>query len=148
MNKVLKGSVLLSPSVHKMATALLHHEVCILSLFSWLIIPMPCLWQVPLSWSSLWDGPVDPVNYLRTLVAKTLALRVWQSQSDQGTLLTGEPLDLSDLFHPATFLNALRQQTARWDYCLTLLSCLLYYHSQVTACQYVLTDVPLLLEEL
>ena len=71
------------------------------------------LLQVPLSWYSLWEGPEDPVFYLRSLVAKSLALGSWEEKCHAGTLLKGEVLDLSELFHPDTFLNALRQQSAR-----------------------------------
>ena len=54
--------------------------------------------------------------YLRSLVAKTLALGTWEEKGRANALLQGEgrgPLDLSELFHPDTFFNALRQQTAR-----------------------------------
>ena len=52
------------------------------------------------------------MQWLRALVAKTLALGTWVQKSERGSLLS-EPLDLAELFHPDTFLNALRQQTAR-----------------------------------
>ena len=67
---------------------------------------------MPNSWCNNWEGPSDPVQWLRSLVAKTLALGSWVEKSEQKTLLR-ETVDLSDLFHPDTFLNALRQQTAR-----------------------------------
>ena len=66
-----------------------------------------------MSWYSLWEGPSDAVIYLRSLVAKTLALGSWEERGHAGTLLQSGALDLSELFHPDTFLNALRQQTAR-----------------------------------
>ena len=46
-------------------------------------------------------------------MGKTLALGVWEERGREG----GSTLDLSELFHPDTFLNALRQQTARFDLC-------------------------------
>lgn len=62
----------------------------------------------------MWEGPDDPVVYLRSLVAKALALGSWEEKGAAGSLLqSSSPLDLSELFHPDTFLNALRQQTAR-----------------------------------
>ena len=70
--------------------------------------------KVPSKWSSLWEGPEDPPIYLRSLVARALALGVWEEKSQNGTLLKEGMLDLSELFHPDTFLNALRQLTARW----------------------------------
>lgn len=72
--------------------------------------------QVPLSWYKLWEGPLEPMQYIRSMIAKALALKVWQEKGEQGTLLQGEALDLSELFHPDTFLNALRQQTARYGH--------------------------------
>lgn len=82
------------PSTHQLAQSLLNH-------------------QVPPTWSSQWEGPEEPSLYLRTLVGKALALSTWQEKSAQGVLLKEKPLDLSEVFNPATFLNALRQETAR-----------------------------------
>nr|WAW84826.1 cytoplasmic dynein 2 heavy chain 1 [Halisarca dujardinii] len=93
LNKVLKGSVLLTSEVHRLGSALLLH----------------CL---PAAWEGLWAGPGDPFTYLRSLVGKSLALAAWEERVRRGDLLSGG-LDLSELFRPATFLNALRQQTAR-----------------------------------
>jgi dynein heavy chain 2 len=45
-------------------------------------------------------------------VRKRLALSRWRTSSSRGALLS-EPLSLGDLFNPATFINALRQQSAR-----------------------------------
>jgi len=75
-----------------------------------------------MSWLEKCDGPEDPISYLRGLVNRAAATQTWLEKSEQGRLL-GETLDLSELFHPDTFLNALRQQTARWT---TSLDCLLY----------------------
>ena len=55
LNKVLRVSSLMSSAVHSMATFLLRHEV-------------------PIQWCSLWDGPTDPFQYLRAVVAKAMAL--------------------------------------------------------------------------
>ena len=41
-------------------------------------------------------------------------MQEWKSKIESNKLLKTE-LNLSDLFHPNTFLNALRQQTARND---------------------------------
>ena len=75
-----------------------------------------------MSWLREWEGPEEPALYLRSLVGKTLALGVWEERGREGRLLQGT-LDLSELFHPDTFLNALRQQTAR--FCAQLAS---YHH--------------------
>lgn len=104
LNKVLKGSALLMPSTHQLAHSLLNHEV-------------------PSSWTAQWEGPEEPSAYLRTLVGKALALGTWQEKCVRDTLLKdGSPLDLSEVFNPATFLNALRQETARY-----LLLCVCYF---------------------
>ena len=39
--------------------------------------------------------------------------QVWVEKAEKGRLLGGDELNLADLFHPNTFLNAVRQQTAR-----------------------------------
>ena len=69
--------------------------------------------QTPLSWQGKWDGPEDPMQYLRGLVTRAQAIQTWVEKAESGRLLQ-ETLDLSELFHPDTFLNALRQQTARF----------------------------------
>ena len=52
------------------------------------------------------------MQWLRGLIAKCIALGGWVDRCRAGTLLPG-PADLSELFHPDVFLNALRQETAR-----------------------------------
>jgi len=71
-----------------------------------------------MSWLGKWDGPEDPLQYLRALIGRTMALEAWVQKVERNSLLQ-EPLLLHELFHPDTFLNALRQQTARYV-------CLLY----------------------
>ena len=68
--------------------------------------------QTPGSWQSQWDGPEDPIQYLKGLVARASAVQVWVEKAESGALLR-DTLDLSELFRPDTFLNAIRQQTAR-----------------------------------
>ena len=48
--------------------------------------------------------------WLKELVRRKKALSAWARRGDR---LTEDPLDLSELFNPAVFLNAFRQQTAR-----------------------------------
>lgn len=59
-----------------------------------------------------WDGPEDPIQFIRGLVSRSQAVLEWVERAEQNRLLE-QILDLSDLFHPDTFLNAFRQQTAR-----------------------------------
>ncbi|XP_039269307.2 cytoplasmic dynein 2 heavy chain 1-like [Styela clava] len=93
LSKVIRGSQLLSTDVQKMANSLL-------------------LQETPLKWQAGWEGPDDPMQYMHTIIAKAMAIQGWVSKAERGTILK-EDLDLADLFHPNTFLNALRQQAAR-----------------------------------
>ncbi|XP_053164065.1 cytoplasmic dynein 2 heavy chain 1 isoform X1 [Hemicordylus capensis] len=93
LSKVIRGTSLLSSEVQKLASALLNQKC-------------------PLIWQSKWEGPEDPLQYLRAVVARALAIQNWVSKAEKQTLLS-DTLDLSELFHPDTFLNALRQETAR-----------------------------------
>jgi hypothetical protein len=49
---------------------------------------------------------------MRAVVQRKKALSGWETKALRRSLLQA-PLDLSELFTPGTFLNALRQQTAR-----------------------------------
>ncbi|KAJ7995299.1 hypothetical protein DPEC_G00243100 [Dallia pectoralis] len=93
LSKVIRGTSLLTADVHKLATALLNQEC-------------------PLSWQNQWEGPEEPMQYLRAVVARGLAIQSWVERAERQGLLS-DVLDLSELFHPDTFLNALRQETAR-----------------------------------
>lgn len=93
LSKVIRGTTLLSSEVQKLASALLNQKC-------------------PLTWQSRWEGPEDPLQYLRGLVARALAIQNWVDKAEKQVLLS-DTLDLSELFHPDTFLNALRQETAR-----------------------------------
>ncbi|XP_074649972.1 cytoplasmic dynein 2 heavy chain 1-like [Tubulanus polymorphus] len=93
LSKVIRGTQLLTKDVQNLAAALLSQET-------------------PISWLNRWDGPEDPMHYLRSLIARAMASQQWVEKAERGTLLN-DALDLSELFHPDTFLNALRQQTAR-----------------------------------
>jgi dynein heavy chain 2 len=64
--------------------------------------------EVPLAWSAIWEGPSNPNSWLRLVTKKAFQLRSWSQRVNQK-----QPLNLSDLFHPETFLNALRQKSAR-----------------------------------
>ena len=97
LTKVINGSVLLSPKISALGNSLLRS-------------------QVPDRWSDQWEGPEDPYNWLSGLVSRAVALEKWAERVDQGTLLTN-PVDLGELIRPETFLNALRQQTARLAKC-------------------------------
>ncbi|KAF3692878.1 Cytoplasmic dynein 2 heavy chain 1 [Channa argus] len=93
LSKVIRGTQLLTPEVQKLATSLLNQEC-------------------PLTWQKKWEGPEEPMQYLRAVVTRTLAIQSWVERAGRKALLS-DTLDLSELFHPDTFLNALRQETAR-----------------------------------
>ncbi|XP_061923239.1 dynein cytoplasmic 2 heavy chain 1 isoform X1 [Entelurus aequoreus] len=93
LSKVIRGTELLTPKVQKLATALLNQEC-------------------PLTWQDMWEGPEEPMQYLGAIVMRALALQSWVERASNQHLLS-DTLDLSELFHPDTFLNALRQETAR-----------------------------------
>jgi len=93
LTKVINGTTLLTPDIQRLAQALLRNET-------------------PMTWAKLWDGPEDPLVWCRQAVGKTIALGSWADKVHDGSLLSTD-LDLSELFKPDVFLNALRQQTAR-----------------------------------
>ncbi|KAG7479775.1 cytoplasmic dynein 2 heavy chain 1 isoform X1 [Solea senegalensis] len=93
LSKVIRGTQLLTPDVQKLATALLNQEC-------------------PSKWQNKWEGPEEPMQYLRAVVTRAVAIQSWVERAGRQALLS-DTLDLSELFHPDTFLNALRQETAR-----------------------------------
>jgi len=97
LKKVLFGSGLLTPAIQTIATSLLTGGV-------------------PNEWKKHWEAsPEKPQSWLREVVRKRLSLGKWKSSLSKGgsTTLLSTSLSLSDLFNPGTFINALRQQTAR-----------------------------------
>lgn len=72
--------------------------------------------MLPVDWTRLWEtGPEKPQSWLRELVRRRIALLKWKSSIAKGggSALMSSPVSLNDLFHPATFINALRQLSAR-----------------------------------
>lgn len=93
INKVISGQGLLTSDIESDAKALLQNIV-------------------PDSWSGMWEGPSSPVPWLRALVRRTNALKKWVEGIRTGNLFS-DSIALGELFHPETFLNALRQLTSR-----------------------------------
>ena len=94
LKKVLYSTGLLTPHIQSLSMALLSDTV-------------------PHEWNKKWEsGPEKPLAWLRELVRRRLALMKWKTAALKSTLLD-DALSLRDLFNPATFVNALRQQTAR-----------------------------------
>lgn len=90
---VLNGTELLTPMIESEATSLLKN-------------------MVPPAWEKGWEGPENPSNWIRTINRKGLALAGWFTKAQSNSVLRGN-VTLSDLLHPETFLNALRQRSAR-----------------------------------
>ena len=68
--------------------------------------------EVPNSWTAIWEGPDNPQSWLLQFINKANALVEWIERADSGKTLDAK-LNLNELFHPETFLNALRQKSAR-----------------------------------
>ncbi|CAM9367763.1 unnamed protein product [Discosporangium mesarthrocarpum] len=107
VKRVVYGTALLTPAIQATGASLMASEV-------------------PPDWSRHWEGPETPQAWLSALARRKVSLSRWVGASVKGTLLD-EPVDLSDLFNPSTFLNAVRQQTTRQSNCsmdaLKLVSC-------------------------
>lgn len=93
IKRVVYGTAMLTPIIQSQGTALL-------------------MGDVPVAWTKRWEGTENPQEWLRGLVVRKLALVEWIKKVNSRSLLES-PISMSDLFHPETFLNALRQQTAR-----------------------------------
>jgi len=91
--RVIKGSGMLTSKIESEATALLKREV-------------------PEAWCSFWEGPDNSQDWLIKFERKASALLTWVDRIQSGSLLESN-LDLSQLFHPETFFNALRQKSGR-----------------------------------
>lgn len=59
--------------------------------------------------SGMWEGPETPQAWLAAMARKKASLSRWEGAVARGDLLD-RPVDLSNLFNPNTFLNAVRQQ--------------------------------------
>ena len=97
LKKVVYGTLLLTPAIQAVAAALIAG-------------------RVPGVWAKKWEGPEKPTVWIAALARKASSLATWASKAHNGSLLD-EPLDLSEVFRPLTFLNALRQLTARKAQC-------------------------------
>jgi len=67
---------------------------------------------VPSAWEKRWEGPENPTAWIRIANKKGSALMKWV-QGAQAKSLFKNGVNLSELFHPETFLNAFRQRNAR-----------------------------------
>ena len=94
LKRLLYGTGLLTPMIQSISSALLSD-------------------RVPTEWTKKWEtGPEKPLVWVRELVRRRISLMKWKSAVLKSSLFD-DPLQLRDLFNPLTFINALRQQTAR-----------------------------------
>ena len=92
LSKVIRGTLLLDEVVSKLAESLMKQET-------------------PPTWQKFWKDPKIPWNTLRLSFRKP---KVLKSGTPKGSIPgSDEALDMSDLFHPDTYLGALRQSTSR-----------------------------------
>jgi len=88
IKKVLTGAEMLTPKTETEATELMANTV-------------------PASWEKQWEGPENPTAWIRMANKKGSALIKWV-QAAQAKSLLKNGVNLSELFHPETFLNAFR----------------------------------------
>ncbi|CAF2056597.1 unnamed protein product [Rotaria magnacalcarata] len=93
LSKVIRGISLITNEIQEYAKDLLQNET-------------------PQTWQDRWEGPTDSMQYLRVVVSKAKAMQQITSSTKDRDIFS-QTISLSDLFRPDTFLNALRQQTAR-----------------------------------
>lgn len=68
-----------------------------------------CFFQTPKKWLDQWDGPNDSATYIRSVIVRTISVNKMKSSADK----LSDKIDLDKLFHPKTFLIALKQQSAK-----------------------------------
>ena len=97
LSRSIRGQQLLTNDVHKLATSLLARET-------------------PSSWLDKWAGPEEPAQFLSAIASRTVAVVKLTDSIGNDTSsarILNDVIDLSALFNPGTFLNALRQAAAR-----------------------------------
>lgn len=93
LDKITKGQALLSPEMLGLGASLIKGST-------------------PPAWLRAWDGPEDAMGWIRGCLHRSLSLVSWEEKALAGSLLRAE-VDLSEVFNPAVFMNALRVLTAR-----------------------------------
>merc|ERR1712176_1662782 len=93
LSQILRGKALMTKEVFAVGSALVAGEI-------------------PGAWEDVVEGSLLPITYLRRLIDRTVSLQGYVEKARKDVLFDSE-MDMSDLFRPATFLNALRQETAQ-----------------------------------
>lgn len=68
--------------------------------------------NVPESWMSIWDGPSLPLDYIKSFSKKLTGASNFVNLALNEKVMEAQ-INLSEFINPITFLNALRQKTAR-----------------------------------
>lgn len=71
--------------------------------------------QTPKSWYTLWEGPLQVEQYLRSLVKRARALTEEWLPAVQKNQLFSAVLDISELMNPEAFFSVHRQHSARYN---------------------------------
>lgn len=69
--------------------------------------------QTPNEWQNCWEGPENPLKYMRTIVYKTLKMQK-MNKIESSEAILGQELDLSDFLQPEMFMKAMKQLTGRY----------------------------------
>lgn len=101
LSKILRGAALVSNEIFDLALDLMQAKT-----------PEGTCLVLSSAWQAMWEGPENPSTFMKDVMANAIAVSNWRDAVKAGTLLSN-PIQLSKLFNPLTFLNALRQQTAR-----------------------------------
>lgn len=62
--------------------------------------------SIPAKWSNFWEGPEGASQWLKIFCKKMNAIKSWMDKIARKAPL--DEVDLSELFHPEIYLNALR----------------------------------------
>ncbi|XP_074038391.1 dynein cytoplasmic heavy chain beethoven [Leptinotarsa decemlineata] len=68
-------------------------------------------YETPKLWLTFWNGPKEPIQYLRNAMNKIIGLSKWKNEKVKELLQ--KPFSLSTLFHPDAFLASHKQDFSR-----------------------------------
>ena len=112
LSKVLRGVALITNDIFELAGDLMKQKT------PESYFPLSSLSNFWLRWLNMWEGPETPSAFMKGVIENAASVFAWKDAAKSGELL-GNPIQLSKLFNPPTFLNALRQITARKSTCFS-----------------------------
>lgn len=77
--------------------------------------------SLPKQWEDFYSECGEPLDWIRMFGRRIILLKQWITKANNQQLL-GEEFDLSELFHPAVFINACKQAASRKKIALDKLS--------------------------